>query len=50
LYIGCKIEEETIKFYIRSIVFYGAETWTLRAVDRKRMESFEMVLENDVEN
>jgi hypothetical protein len=25
-----------------SIALYGAETWTLRAVDQKRLESFEM--------
>ena len=28
--------------YIWSIALYGAETWTLRAVDQKRLESFEM--------
>jgi hypothetical protein len=27
---------------IWSIALYGAETWTLRAVDQKHMESFEM--------
>ena len=31
-----------IKCYIWSIVLYGAETWTLRAVDQKHLESFEM--------
>jgi hypothetical protein len=25
-----------------SIALYGAETWTLRAVDHKHLESFEM--------
>jgi hypothetical protein len=31
-----------VKCYIRSIALYGAETWTLRAVDQKHLESFEM--------
>jgi len=28
--------------YIWSIAFYGAETWTLRVVGQKDLESFEM--------
>jgi len=31
-----------VKCYIYSIALYGAETWTLRAVDQKHLESFEM--------
>ena len=31
-----------MKCYIWSTVLYGAETWTLRAVDQKHLESFEM--------
>ena len=31
-----------MKCYIWSIALYGAETWTLRAVDQKFLESFEM--------
>ena len=31
-----------MKCYIWSIGLYGAETWTLRAVDQKHLESFEM--------
>ena len=31
-----------MKCYIWSIVLYGAETWTLQAVDQKHLESFEM--------
>ena len=31
-----------MKCYIWSIALYGAETWTLRAVDQKHLESFEM--------
>ena len=31
-----------IRYYFWSMAVYGAETWTLRAVDRKCLESFEM--------
>ena len=31
-----------MKCYIWSIALYGAETWTLRAVDQKNLGSFEM--------
>ena len=31
-----------MKFYIWNIALYGAKTWTLRAVDRKHLEGFEM--------
>ena len=31
-----------MKCYIWSIALYGAETWTLRAVDQKHLVSFEM--------
>jgi hypothetical protein len=31
-----------VKCYVWSIALYGAETWTLRAVDQKNLESFEM--------
>jgi hypothetical protein len=31
-----------VKCYIWSVAFYGAETWTLREVDLKHLESFEM--------
>ena len=31
-----------MKCYIWSIALYGAETWTLRAVDQEHLESFEM--------
>ena len=32
----------SIRTYIWSIALYGAETWTLWAVDQKHLESFEM--------
>ena len=31
-----------MKWYVWSMALYGAETWTLRARDQKRLESFEM--------
>jgi hypothetical protein len=31
-----------VKCYIWSTALYGAETWRLRAVDQKHLESFEM--------
>ena len=31
-----------MRCYIWSTALYGAETWTLRAVDQKHLESFEM--------
>jgi len=31
-----------VKCYVWSIALYGAETWTLRAVDQKNLESFKM--------
>ena len=31
-----------MKCYIWSVALYGAEDWTLRAVDRKQLKSFEM--------
>jgi hypothetical protein len=31
-----------VKCYILSIAFYGAETWKLRKLDQKYLESFEM--------
>jgi hypothetical protein len=34
--------KKLVKCYIWSIALYGAETWTLRAVDQKHLESFEM--------
>ena len=34
--------KKLVKYYIWSMAFYGAETWTLRAADQKHLESFEM--------
>jgi len=40
--LDLKLRKKLVKCYIWSIVLYGAETWTLRAVDQKHLESFEM--------
>jgi len=34
--------KKLVKCYVWGIALYGAETWTLRAVDQKHLESFEM--------
>jgi hypothetical protein len=40
--LGFELRKKLVKCYIWSIALYGAETWTLRAVDQKHLESFEM--------
>jgi hypothetical protein len=37
-----KLRKKLVKCYIWEIALYGAETWTLRAVDQKHLESFEI--------
>jgi hypothetical protein len=37
-----EMRKKLVKCYVWSIAVYGAETWTLRAVAQKHMESFEM--------
>jgi len=37
-----ELRKKLVKCYSWSIALYGAETWTLRAVDQKQLESFEM--------
>ena len=39
--LDLELREKLVKCYIWSIALYGAETWTLRAVDQKHLESFE---------
>jgi len=36
------VSKKLIYFYVRSIAVYGAETWALRKVDQKYLETFEM--------
>ena len=37
-----ELRKKLVKCYVWSIALYIAETWTLRAVDQKHLESFEM--------
>jgi hypothetical protein len=41
--LDLKLRKKLVKCYIWGIALYGAETWTLRAVDQKQLESFEML-------
>jgi len=40
--LDLELREKLVKCYVWSIALYGAEMWTLRAVDQKHLESFEM--------
>jgi hypothetical protein len=40
--LDLELRKKLVKYYAWSIDLYGAETWTLRAVDQKHLESFEM--------
>jgi len=40
--LDLELRKKLVKCYVWSIVLYGAETWTIRAVDQKKLESFEM--------
>ena len=37
-----ELTKKLVKYYVWSIALYGAKTWTLRAVDQKHLESFEI--------
>jgi hypothetical protein len=38
--LNLELRKKLVKCYVWSIVLYGAETWTFRAVDQKHLESF----------
>ena len=40
--LDLELRKKLVKCYIWSIALYGAETGTVRAVDQKQLESFEM--------
>ena len=42
--LDLELRKKLVKCYIWSITLYDAETWTLRAVDQKHLESSEMWL------
>ena len=40
--LDLELRKKIAKCYVWSIALYGGETWTLRAVDKKHLESSEM--------
>jgi hypothetical protein len=40
--VDLNLRKKLVKCYIWRVALYGDETWTLRAVDQKHLESFEM--------
>ena len=40
--LDLKLRKKLVKCYICSIAIYGVETWTLRVIDQKHVESFVM--------
>ena len=40
--LDLELTKKLMKCYVWSTALYGVETWTLRAVDQKHLESFEM--------
>jgi hypothetical protein len=36
--LNLELRKKLVKCYVWSIALYGAETWTLRAVDQKHLE------------
>jgi hypothetical protein len=48
--LDLNLSKKLVKCYIWSIAFYGAETWTLRKVDQKYLESLDVVLEKNGED
>ena len=40
--LDLELRKKLVKCYVWSTALYGAETWTIRAMDQKHLESFEM--------
>jgi len=40
--MNLKLKKRIVKCLVWSVATYAAETWTLREVDRKKIEAFEM--------
>jgi hypothetical protein len=38
--LDLELRKNLVKCYVRIMALYGAETWTLRAVDQKNLGSF----------
>jgi hypothetical protein len=39
--LNIELNKKLVRFYVWSIALYGSETWTLRKLERKYLESFE---------
>ena len=48
--LDLNLRKKLVKCYMWSIALYGAETWTLRKIDKKYLESFEMWFRRRMEN
>jgi hypothetical protein len=40
--LNIELRNRLIRFYVSSIALYGSETWTLRKLERKYLESYEV--------
>ena len=40
--LDLNLRKKLVKCYVWSMTLYGAETWTLRATNQKRLENFEI--------
>lgn len=43
-YLDKELRKRLVKCFVQSVVLYGAETWTLRRSEEKRVEAFEMLV------
>ena len=49
--LGKRTKEETsVKFFVRSVVLYGRENWTLERSERKRLEAFQTRIRRRMEH
>jgi hypothetical protein len=48
--LDLELRQKLVKCYVWSIALYGVETWTLRAVEQKHLENFEMWCWRRMEN
>jgi hypothetical protein len=48
--LDLELRKKLVKWYVWSIGLYGAETWTLWAVDQKQLESYKMWCWRRMEN
>jgi hypothetical protein len=44
--LDLELRKKLVKCYVWSTALYGAETWTIRAVDQKHLKSFERIRVN----